>query len=1095
MNKALSFSLMTLLGVVGFAGVASAQATTDPDIRNIRPAVMLLVDTSGSMERMSGGSDADLPMCAGSTAGTNERNRWIQTVEALTGTWSDTDYWCRSISRSTLTPGAPDYNYYLPYHQLPSTSLQNNDGILDVYLSRVKFGLMTFDATYTFSDSHPLLVSRTSFMGRLGENAGLRGGYSYGDPRPLTYPGCATTFMVDSGSRNEGASGGALIPIPVDETTSAAANQAIQSQLMGVRPFGGTPTAAMLHDLQYYLDNHPSVTTDDVYSECRPRFAILLTDGQPDEDFRDSRFDCDVSGGCPYGLSADYARDLCQYSTAGGNCTGDLDGLYVVAFDVSDSTALSELDAIAALGGTTSALRAGDRAELMRRLSDILDSAAPGNTTRSRPAFVSSGSTFTTGGVPNQYEFHAGFNVGTEDSPDWNGILERARYLCDGLTPEPEPVADRVQFHEELDQQRDDGERRLLTVRTPDPADMEGNVIGTPAVATPLGATLPPGAVTNQTITDFDDGIDAEYFGLLGAGAETRRDEILSWVRGDTRDHAMGDIYHSSPTVVGPPRIDIPDESYNEFRRLPGVSDRPTVVYVGTNDGVLHAFSAEDWTPPGGGESLDAGEELWGFIPPILLSKLESATTSHQIMLDGTPVVRDVFYRREPGDAVNGNIYHTVLIMGFRAGAPGYFALDVTDPRNPVFLWQYVGYQPSGGPVTDAPMGYAFGEPALGQVLVDVRGNLQERAVALLPGGAGEIDEAEAAANPSGCYPGGVGVPDISAGTTGVRGRHRCWTRTGRTMAWVDVVTGEVIREFDDAVFNAPLNGGVAIAPGTVGQIAQRGYVTDADGVMWSLDFSSRNPSDWSVRPLHDIFWDAGAHEGQPAFAPPIISTDTEGQFIVIQSTGNIDELDSSASNRVVSLTEEVTFSSSGVPSYSTELNWEVRLREGEQVTGPVELFESNVYFASFESGSDPTNACELGQSRLWGVHYLDSGSSVPTGYADVVGGGFPEPAFESTPGTGVFDAHFQGPFGNELILGVGITQRPTCLSGGEEFDPYIGNRYRVGDVAPGQFVLTAQLSGGPADPSAGAIRTIEQTLPTPQSFTTTSAFAGNVDY
>ena len=99
MNKALYFSLATLL-LAGGVGTASAQVTTtDPDIRNIRPVVMLLVDTSGSMERLSGGSDAPLPVCSGSVGGTNQRNRWTQTVEALTGTWSDTNYYCSTISR------------------------------------------------------------------------------------------------------------------------------------------------------------------------------------------------------------------------------------------------------------------------------------------------------------------------------------------------------------------------------------------------------------------------------------------------------------------------------------------------------------------------------------------------------------------------------------------------------------------------------------------------------------------------------------------------------------------------------------------------------------------------------------------------------------------------------------------------------------------------------------------------------------------------------------------------------------------------------------------------------------------------------------
>ena len=89
--------------------------------------------------------------------------------------------------------------------------------------------------------------------------------------------------------------------------------------------------------------------------------------------------------------------------------------------------------------------------------------------------------------------------------------------------------------------------------------------------------------------------------------------------------------------TVTAPRVDSADESYNLFRRRTGVADRPTVIYIGTNDGILHAFAAEDSTSSGG--MVRAGEEMWGFIPPILVPKLQSATAAHQIMLDGTPVV------------------------------------------------------------------------------------------------------------------------------------------------------------------------------------------------------------------------------------------------------------------------------------------------------------------------------------------------------------------------------------------------------------------------------------------------------------------------
>ncbi|KAA0225768.1 hypothetical protein EDM76_12920, partial [bacterium] len=75
---------------------------------------------------------------------------------------------------------------------------------------------------------------------------------------------------------------------------------------------------------------------------------------------------------------------------------------------------------IAARGGTGAALLASDRTELLRRIGDALDRAAPGTTTRTRPAFIAGGSTFTTGNAV-QHEFNAGFRVGDSDTP-WTGV-------------------------------------------------------------------------------------------------------------------------------------------------------------------------------------------------------------------------------------------------------------------------------------------------------------------------------------------------------------------------------------------------------------------------------------------------------------------------------------------------------------------------------------------------------------------------------------------------------------------------------------------------------------------------------------------------
>src|SRR5690606_32892881 len=125
--------------------------------------------------------------------------------------------------------------------------------------------------------------------------------------------------------------------------------------------------------------------------------------------------------------------------------------------------------------------------------------------------------------------------------------------------------------------------------------------------------------------------------------------------------------------------------------------------------------------------------------------------------------------------------------------------------------------------------------------------------------------------------------------------RQRCWGKIGRDLHWVDVVTGETIFSFDHTTFSAPITGGISLFTGDTGTIATRAFLTDDDGTIWRIDFSSRRPSDWTATRFHDIFWDAEATVGQPAFEPPILTTDSSGNVVIIQATGDVDALDSTA--------------------------------------------------------------------------------------------------------------------------------------------------------------------------------------------------------
>ena len=1121
MRQRIPFSL-ALLAALALVGPRSAHAE-DPDIRSIRPSVMLLVDSSLSMEYRTTftspttsrgcSTPGACPACNNDVS--DERNRWTTTLEALTGTFSD--FKCArqadaaGYRTTAMFSGQYDFRAHLPYHQ-PTGTAQLQDGILDSYIDRVKFGLMTFDGAGTsVPSSTPYLsadITTSQYNLAVARMDGPDGMYSYGRNVPYNFPGCVE-YTMNNGARGPAAPEGGLVSVGSDSGDFRSINAQIQSRLLAIRPFGGTPIAGMLDDAKVWLATNPDVANpltvaggDPLY-QCRSRYLLLLTDGYPDSDKRTGTINCEQAGGrCPYDRAEDLANNLCQLNAVTGKCEGStrlVDGIFVVGLSVGDPTSVARLNLIAQRGGTGSALLASDRATLLASLASALDRAATGVTTRTAPAFSGSSNAGT------QLEFATGFVKGSA-STSWRGVLERRRYVCNSTTlqPEVQAVAPEDRFHDLLEAQ---ATRTLLTVAPSSATSSRARsyLTGADLGYTQIGSTPPSWepAETGLALSPFESSNTAlkpQHFGLL-AGNDARKNQIINWVRGAGRPN-MGDIYHSTPVVVGPPRQDIADESFNLFRNEPTVALRPSVVYVGTNDGILHAFVAEDFTVPASrtdtplaGSTLTAGRELWGFVPPAVLPMLDASTSARQPLVDGTPVVKDVFLRRTPGQAASASLYRTVMVVPLRSQGV-YFALDITDPLAPRFLWQFTYNE------TEHTMGLTYGKPGIGQVLVETSsGSVEERAVAVLPGGLGSESSARRAAFPGGCPSGATNVANrASATTNGVSARavRRCWPsgtyvsattpRVGRSLTFLDFATGRVFRRFDDTTFEAPVAGGVALFPGDVGTVATRAFVTDQDGVIWRIDLSSKATSAWTAQAMYDMFSGGAVDSSQPSFEAPVISTDVSGKPVVLQATGDVDALDGTAANRVASLTENTTCTTTGC-SFTTTLNWEARLAAGEQVTGPIQLFDGKLYFATFTSQTSPTNACDYGASRLWGVEYIKS-TTVATQTTP-----YPAAGIESPAGSGTFITRLPD-VSNAIIMGVGVTQRPTCFDGLSETDAYSGGtRYRHSSSGGGEFQLVAQVSGGGGTAAAlGSVSTITRTLAPPASMTSIQSWSGAID-
>ncbi len=158
----------------------------------------------------------------------------------------------------------------------------------------------------------------------------------------------------------------------------------------------------------------------------------------------------------------------------------------------------------------------------------------------------------------------------------------------------------------------------------------------------------------------------------------------------------LGDVFHSNPLVVGGP-----SNTRYFAGNLPGYRDftirhqkRRKLLFVGGNDGMLHAFDAgifretasDHFSPKSLTDEYDngTGREVFAYIPRAAMPKLTAIaeTDKRPWAVDGSVSVADVFIDPEHDGTpvVAEREWRTVLIGGLREGEKGYYALDITQP-------------------------------------------------------------------------------------------------------------------------------------------------------------------------------------------------------------------------------------------------------------------------------------------------------------------------------------------------------------------------------------------------------------------------------
>ena len=475
-----------------------------------------------------------------------------------------------------------------------------------------------------------------------------------------------------------------------------------------------------------------------------------------------------------------------------------------------------------------------------------------------------------------------------------------------------------------------------------------------------------------------------------------------------TRSSVLGDIINSTPVIFtknenfGYQRL--PGDagtSYQTFVTTRSKSTRAPVVYVGANDGFLHAFSGTN------------GRELFGYMPYGALGsvgRLLNPKYQHQYFVDGQITV---------GDAQLGGSWGTALVGSTGAGSQSLFALNVTNSTslsaNQV-LWEL---SPSTTPELGNVMGRAL--------IVPLKGAAGPQWVALVGNG----------------YNSTYGKPALLV---------------------IDLATGSTLAALKPNVSTATANGlgNIVAIPDAQGYAATV-YGGDLDGNVWKFNLSGSTTTGWGVglngAPLFKATDASNAK--QPITGGFDVARGPNNGVYVFFGTGRymaVGDNQAQSNNQVQSLyavldtgvavsgreklsprtllseaagSPRTRAISQGKVDYISQAGWYMDLRvangaqKGERFLGFPRVEGGQVYFATFEPIGD---SCTPGGTNwLYGLDVLTGSSSLSNvGLPGVDGNKDGKDDTICTAGCGGIETGSGAPANDTVVL----VPQPPCIPG-----------------------------------------------------------------
>ena len=617
-----------------------------------------------------------------------------------------------------------------------------------------------------------------------------------------------------------------------------------------------TPLAGSLATVRdYFRQGESAARKSPISQSCQPNFVVLTTDGNPTgttsgNQYNPSQWVNTLNTATNTWTWGQAQQDVFAQITAlrstplsGPNLSNpalaseppfDIK-TYVIGMGdtVANASSVAALNEMARLGNAYPTAFLGSSSAAIQNAFQTIVGDVLAKTSAGSAVALNSG-TWAAGSAVYQAKFN---------STDWSGNLQAFSVSASGVVG----ATALWDAAARLKAQNWDTQRSIVTYKPSAALGQRGIKFRWPAnPSAPSAAELDAGqsAEIDRDATGTTDGFGAARLAFLRGDAtrEPRNCALPPCAAPQFRDRPatpLGDIVDSAPYYVGAPAFgyfdDFEAQPYSGF--VSTYRNRTPAIYVGANDGMLHAFNA------------NTGDELFAYVPAALypsLSQLGSLSYAHRYYADGSPTVGDVFY---------ANAWHTLLVAGMRSGARGVYALDVTNPANfsegnaaNIVRWEF----------QDPDLGYVFGQPLI------VKTNNGRWSVI-------------------------------------ISGGYTVGNASGRAMLFVlDAETGALVKKIDTEAGTAASPNGLS-SPAAIDSngdgVVDLVYAGDLNGNLWKFDLLSATAAAWSRgNGGAALFVTPG---GKPITARPDVTRFPGGGYLVGFGTGRYlaigDQSDTSA--------------------------------------------------------------------------------------------------------------------------------------------------------------------------------------------------------